>query len=319
MYTEAVVVHTEGLCKSYDTINAVNSLDLNIKKNTIVGFLGPNGAGKTTTIKLLLGLTRPTSGNATVFGHDIVTDSIEIRKRVGYLAQDPCFYDYMTARETLRFVARFYFSGPQQAIEQRVNETLANIGLEHYADRPIRGFSTGERQRLGIGQACINSPDLLILDEPAASLDPMGRRDVLELLRELRHQTTIIYSTHILDDVQRVSDMVAIINRGHLVSFSPIEQLLSGNNEIVYSLVIRGDASQAQASVSSQPWVSSIDVTSNNGQTIWQVKVTDDKAAEEQLLPLIMANGQMTVCEFKRKEYELEEVFMQILDGSDND
>jgi ABC-2 type transport system ATP-binding protein len=319
MHTEAVVVHTDGLCKSYDSINAVNSLDLKIKKNSIVGFLGPNGAGKTTTIKLLLGLTRPTSGSATVFGHNILENSIEIRKRVGYLAQDPCFYEYMTARETLRFVARFYFSGPQPAIEQRINETLANVGLDHYADRPIRGFSSGERQRLGIGQACINSPDLLILDEPAASLDPMGRRDVLELLRGLRQQTTILYSTHILDDVQRVSDMVAILNRGHLVAFSPIEQLLKGNSDVVYSLVIRGDASQAQASVSSQQWVSSIEVTSENGQTVWQVKVTDDKAAEEQLLPLIMADGQMTVCEFKRKEYELEDAFMQILDGSNND
>ena len=319
MHTEAVVVHTDGLCKSYDTINAVKSLDLSIKKNSIVGFLGPNGAGKTTTIKLLLGLTRPTGGSATVFGHDIVKDSIEIRKRVGYLAQDPCFYEYMTARETLRFVARFYFSGPQHAIEQRVTDTLTNIGLEHHADRPIRGFSTGERQRLGIGQACINSPDLLILDEPASSLDPMGRRDVLELLLELRQQTTVIYSTHILDDVQRVSDMVAILNRGQLVSFSPIEQLLSGNSGTVYSLVIKGDASQAQANVASQPWVSSIEVTSENGQTIWQVKVTDDKAAEEQLLTLAMSDGQMTVCEFKRKEYELEEAFMQILYGSDND
>jgi ABC-2 type transport system ATP-binding protein len=318
MYTEAVVVHTDGLCKSYDTINAVNSLDLSIKKNSIVGFLGPNGAGKTTTIKLLLGLTRPTSGSATVFGRHIVNDSIEIRKRVGYLAQDPCFYEYMTARETLRFVARFYFSGPQHAIEQRVSETLANIGLEHHADRPIRGFSTGERQRLGIGQACINSPDLLILDEPAASLDPMGRRDVLQLLQELRHQTTILYSTHILDDVQRVSDMVAILNNGHLVAFSPIDQLLSGDNETVYSLVIKGDASLAQANVANQSWVTSIDVANENGQTVWQVKVTDDKAAEEQLLPLVMADGQMTVCEFKRKEYELEDIFMQILDGSDN-
>jgi ABC-2 type transport system ATP-binding protein len=318
MHTEAVVVHTNGLCKSYDAINAVDSLDLSIKKNSIVGFLGPNGAGKTTTIKLLLGLTRPTSGSATVFGQHIVKDSIEIRKRVGYLAQDPCFYEYMTARETLRFVARFYFSGPQQAIEQQVSETLVNIGLEHNADRPIRGFSTGERQRLGIGQACINSPDLLILDEPAASLDPMGRRDVLQLLQELRHQTTILYSTHILDDVQRVSDMVAILNKGHLVAYSPIDQLLAGENETVYLLVIKGDASHSQVSVTSQPWVTSLDVANENGQTVWKVKVTDDKAAEEQLLPLVMADGQTTVCEFKRKEYELEDIFMQILDGSDN-
>jgi len=196
-------------------------------------------------------------------------------------------------------------------------DTLTTVGLEQYADRPIKGFSAGELQRLGIGQAYINSPDLLILDEPAASLDPMGRRDVLELLQNLRQHTTIIYSTHILSDVQRVSDVVAILNCGHLIAVSPISKLLAGSSETVFSMVIKGDPSQAQIRVSDQPWVSSIESSCENGQTTWHVKVTDDGVAEEQLLPLLLSDGQTTICEFKRKEYELEEVFMQILeDGS---
>ena len=137
----------------------------------------------------------------------------------------------------------------------------------------VQGFSAGEKQRLGIAQAYLHSPELLILDEPAASLDPMGRRDVLELLRELRHHSTILYSTHILDDVQRVSDMVAILNRGELVAYSPIQQMLSVKGETVFNMVTRGDHTGAHATVQEQPWVSSIKIQCQDGQTCWQVSV----------------------------------------------
>jgi ABC-2 type transport system ATP-binding protein len=177
MNTSELVIDTKSLSKTYNGVAALDSLNLQVPKNSIFGFLGPNGAGKTTAIKLLLGLTHPTSGGGAIFGQDIVQDSVEIRKRIGYLAQDPRFYEHMTARETLRFKARFYYRGPASEIETRIAETLELVGLEDKADRPIKGFSGGERQRLGIAQAQINYPDLLILDEPAAALDPMGRRD----------------------------------------------------------------------------------------------------------------------------------------------
>ncbi|HEX2729787.1 MAG TPA: ABC transporter ATP-binding protein, partial [Rubrobacteraceae bacterium] len=202
------VIETRGLTKTYGRVAALKALDLSVPRNSIFGFLGPNGAGKSTAMKLLLGLVRPTSGSGSVFGKDIVSEDFEIRKRVGYLAQNPRYYGHMTARETLRFVARFFYSGPESAIERRVEESLSLVGLPDRADRKIGGFSGGELQRLGLAQAQINDPELLILDEPAASLDPMGRRDVLEIMARLREEqnTTIFYSTHILGDVQRVSD-----------------------------------------------------------------------------------------------------------------
>src|SRR5690349_6325531 len=190
---DTLIINTQGLTKTFKGVNALNSLKLTVHKNSIFGFLGPNGAGKTTTIKLLLGLSRPTAGSATVFGLDIVKDSPQIRQRTGYLAQDPRYYEHMTARQTLRFAASFFFSGPKMAIEERIEETLELVRLSDKADRPIKGFSGGERQRLGIAQAQINYPDLLILDEPAASLDPMGRHDVLEVMERLRKHTTIFY------------------------------------------------------------------------------------------------------------------------------
>src|SRR4051812_4734106 len=212
MHTD-FVIEARGLTKAYRGVQVLKGIDLQVRRHSIFAFLGPNGAGKSTTIKLLLGLARPTSGTARVFGLDMARDSVAIRHRLGYLAQDPRYYEDLTARQTLRFVAGFFYSGPKRAIEARIAESLELVGLADRADRPIKGFSGGERQRLGIAQAQVNCPDLLTLDEPAAALDPIGRRDVLEVMGRLREHTTIFYSTHILSDVQRVSDTVAILNR----------------------------------------------------------------------------------------------------------
>jgi ABC-2 type transport system ATP-binding protein len=313
-----MVIDTRELSKSYNGVQALKNLDLQVPEHAIFGFLGPNGAGKTTTIKLLLGLARPTAGSGSIFGQDIVQDSVAIRKRIGYLAQDPRFYEYMTARETLRFKARFYYRGPAKEIEARIAETLELVGLSEKADRPIKGFSGGERQRLGIAQAQINYPDLLILDEPAAALDPMGRRDVLEVMERLRKYATIFYSTHILDDVQRVSDGVAILNGGELVAQASIDELLTGSSGIVYTLEIEGDATEAQTRVENQSWVSSLSVSAVDGLTQWQMAVTDEKAAKAQLLRLALADEQVTVMSFGRKTYELEEIFLNIVEGANH-
>jgi len=306
------VVHTQDLSKSYEDTRVLKSLDLKVPENSIFGFLGPNGAGKTTTIKLLLGLIRPTEGGGAVFGKDIVRDSIEIRKRIGYLAQEPRFYEYMTAREALHFRAKFFYTGPKFKIDIRIAETLALFGLEDKADRPIKSFSGGERQRLGIAQAQINHPDLLILDEPTANLDPIGRRDVLNVMDDLREYSTIFYSTHILDDVQQVSDTVAILNHGELVVQAPLDELLNGS-EKVYFLKLRGDTSSVYSKVLAQTWVSDITTDYKNGQTTWRVSVVDDNAAEAQLQRLVLEDGQITVAEFRRAKHELEDVFMDLV------
>jgi len=310
-----LVIETQGLSKSFGDTEALKSLNLKVPKNSIFGFLGPNGAGKTTTIKLLLGLIRPTAGGATVFGHDITGNSIDVRKRVGYLAQVPSYYMHMTARETLRFKARFYFSGPKNAIEERIEETLEMVELDDKADRPIKGFSGGERQRLGIAQAQIHHPDLLILDEPAANLDPMGRRDVLGIMEGLREHSTVFYSTHILDDVQRVSDTVAILNRGELLAQAPINELLAGAGGMVYTMMIKGDYEGARSIISRQDWVSSVNVVHGDERTRLQIGVSDEEAAEEMLLKLAVAEGDAVVTEFSRNRYELEDVFMDIVEG----
>jgi ABC-2 type transport system ATP-binding protein len=312
--TNAYVIETQALCKSYKNLQVLNSLDLKVHQNSIFGFLGPNGAGKTTTIKLMLGLTHPTSGSATIFGMDSVKQSVYIRARIGYLPQEPHFYEYMTARQTLRFTAEFFFKGPKKAIDDRVDEMLELLDLSDKADRPIKTFSGGERQRLGIAQAQVNYPDLLIFDEPAASLDPLGRRDVLEVMSRLSKYATIFYSTHILDDVQRVSDTVVILNKGKLVAQGPIEELLAGSEGVIYIIHLKGEVELALNLVQSLPWVSGVKTNQSNEESIWQVSVTDPEAAEAQLLKLLV-NQPVVVNEFRRKQYDLEDVFMHVIEG----
>ena len=314
--TGDLVIETHGLSKAYKNVQALKSLDLKVAKHSIFGFLGPNGAGKTTTIKLLLGLARPSSGTGTIFGDDIQRQSVEIRQRVGYLAQDPRYFESMTARQTLRFTIGFFFKGPKNKIEERIEETIELVGLADKADRPIRGFSGGERQRLGIAQAQVNYPDLLILDEPAASLDPMGRHDVLKVMEGLRKYTTIFYSTHILDDVQRVSDTVCILNRGELVAEAPIQELLAGSGNVMFRLETRGDIQQIRSLIARQPWVMAVQVEQSNGRADWRVSVSDKNAAEDQLLGLAMSTPGVKVINFGQSKFDLEEVFMNLVGGN---
>lgn len=318
MNSQDNAIATRDLSKSYGKIKALHELNLTVPRHSIFGFLGPNGAGKTTTIKLLLGLAKPSAGNATIFGQDIRRESIPIRRRIGYLAQNPRFYPHMTARQTLTFTARFFYDTSSRGLNKQVAETLDLVGLSDKADRPIKGFSGGELQRLGIGQAQVNHPDLLILDEPAASLDPMGRHDVLEVMQRLRHHTTIFYSTHILDDVQRVADTVAILNHGELVRQAPVNELLADESGLVFAVLLQGDAAQAQQRVTAQPWVRGIEVSELEGQTAWRVSVTDSQVAKQQLLRLILADQSLTVLSFTPQQHTLEESFLQMVGENKN-
>jgi ABC-2 type transport system ATP-binding protein len=211
----------------------------------------------------------------------------------------------MTEREILRFTASLFFSRPGAAIEERIQETLDLVGLEDKADRPIKGFSGGERQRLGIGQAQINYPDLLILDEPAASLDPQGRRDVLEVMERLRKHTTIFYSTHILDDVQRVSDTVAILNRGELVAQAPIEELLAGSGGLTFRLELSSGAAAVRDILQAQPWITRLVESKANGNQALSISVNNEAAAKDQLLRLALSDPSVTVAAFERQDQDL--------------
>ncbi|MBN2045357.1 MAG: ABC transporter ATP-binding protein [Anaerolineales bacterium] len=315
MAQQDFVIKIDGITKKYGETQALKGVDLQVRRNSIYGFLGPNGAGKTTLMKILLRLVRPTSGRAAIFGMDIQKESVAIRERIGYLPQHPRFIEYMTARENLIFTAKFFFSGPEFKLRERCDEMLAMVGLESKADRAIKGFSGGEKQRLGIALAQVNYPDLLILDEPASALDPLGRQAVLEIMDRLREHTTIFYSTHILDDVQRVSDTVAILNSGKIVASGAIEQILNGQNGTIYNVIVKGNPLSVVEKLNQIPWISGISNAKLNGNHVLDINILDEAKAEKHLLRTILSDPEIIVAEYSRKKFELEEVFMDIIKG----
>ncbi len=226
------VIQTEGLTKIFfknklvkkEETRAVVNLDLQVASGEVFGFLGPNGAGKSTTIKMLLRLLFPTSGKAWLFGTPI--ERPEARRKVGFLPENPYFYDYLTAAEFLFLNGRLYgISGTE--LKNRVDELIEFVGLEEHRDSRLRKFSKGMLQRIGLAQALVNDPELVILDEPTSGLDPLGRKMVLDLILKLKEQgKTVFFSTHILPDAEVVCDSVGIIINGELRKSGKLSDLL---------------------------------------------------------------------------------------------
>ncbi len=216
---------------------ALAGLDLTVEAGEIFGFLGPNGAGKTTTLKILVGLLRQTSGTARLFGRD-ASDSGP-RRQIGFLPEDPNFYEHLTARETLRFFGKLFGMAPQP-IRGRTGECLDWVGLDYAADIRVGGFSKGMRQRLGLAQALLNDPDLLLLDEPLSGLDPAGRAQIRDvILDQAAAGRTVLFSSHVLPDVETICSRVGIICDGRLMESGTIDEMLSGNVETV-ELILTG-------------------------------------------------------------------------------
>jgi len=226
-------LQVSGLTKTYRVgvrrrlVAALDGLALEVAQGSIYGFVGPNGAGKTTSIKMLVGLIAPTRGEARIFGRSIRDP--ESRRAVGYLPENPSFHDFLRPQEVLRYLGRLSgMSG--RALDQRADELLELVGLGQARELTVRKFSKGMVQRLGLAQALIHDPPLLILDEPMSGLDPLGRKDVRDLVVELRRRgKTVFFSTHILSDVESICDRVGMVLRGRLVAEGPLSSLLDGS------------------------------------------------------------------------------------------
>src|ERR1700686_491537 len=214
---------------------ALRPLRLSIEEGEVFGFLGPNGAGKTTTLKLLMGLVFPTAGTARILGREM--DDPEVKSQIGFLPEQPYFYDHLTARELLNYYGQL--SGiPAKGRSARVEEMLERVGLSDSAGMQLRKFSKGMLQRLGLAQAILHDPKLVFLDEPMSGLDPMGRREVRDLIEQLRHEgKTVFFSTHILSDAEALCDRVGVIHEGELRGVGAVAELTSqtqGRVEIIF-------------------------------------------------------------------------------------
>jgi ABC-2 type transport system ATP-binding protein len=311
MAKSALEIH--DLQKHFGRHEVLRSVDLAVPVGSIFGFLGPNGAGKSTTLKIITGLLRPSGGRALVFGEDVTRHGAAARARIGFLPQHTRFHPYRTCRDVLGYVAHLYPGHRSRAeVRTRIDELLELVGMADKADRRAGKLSGGEAQRLGIAQALVSDPDLVILDEPAASLDPQGRHDVLMILEGLRGRTTVFYSTHILDDVQRVSDSVAILTGGELVAHGPIDELLETPTS-AWTVRLNGTTDDARARLAAEPWVARIRANPRGDQQLWTVEATDDVAARTLMLPLLVAQEEIDVVEFHPSERTLEDAYLDIV------
>ena len=304
--TDAPAIEVTRLVKRFGDAVALDGIDLAVPQGSVFGFLGPNGAGKTTALRILTGLARPTTGVARILGSDVSTAGNDVRSQIGYLPDVPGFYPWMTARELVEYTGRL-FGIERRALRERAESLLEMAGLSGNSTK-VGGFSRGMKQRLGIAQALVNAPKVLLLDEPTSALDPIGRREVLETIASLRGRTTVFFSTHILADVERVCDTVAILDRGRVVANAPIAELK--RRAAVDRLVIEvdGDPAGLIAEIEKRSWVRSME---RAGEQITLV-VTDLESAQRELPAAIAAAG-LGLKRLEGAEKSLEDMFVELV------
>jgi ABC-2 type transport system ATP-binding protein len=289
---------------------ALDGLDLAVPTGGVFGFLGPNGAGKTTTIKILTSLATATSGTATVAGVPVGDGEPNRRGLIGYLDQAPRFSGWMRGRELLEYVGRL--SGLRGAPGRaRIDEVLELLGLAEAGRRTIGGYSGGMRQRLGIAQAILTRPPVILLDEPVSALDPEGRHDMLQTIRGLRAHSTVLLSSHVLADVERVCDRVAIIDQGRLVTEADVGELLERFAQPVYRIEAEAGGGEALDGLAdalrAEPWVTVVEVS---GTTL-RVGIGEHADAGQRLLALV-AERRIPVLALERQRPTLEDVFLRL-------
>lgn len=285
------IVEARGITKRYGNTLALDDVDLSVRRGSVYGLVGPNGAGKTTLLGVLAGLRKPTDGTFTVNA-----------ERVAVLPDTPKFDPWMTAREVVELSLNL------STTEGNPDAVLERTGLLDVAGRRVGGFSRGMLQRLGLAAAVVGNPDLLLLDEPAAALDPAGRREVLDMVNDLRGDSTIVFSSHILDDVQQVCDAIGILNKGQIVYEGTLDQLVRGTSHVPsYLIRVRGSGARIVEALRSCDWVTDV---SGGGDTV-TVSAASAAVIERELVRSL-ARIDAAIISIAPVDRSLEDVFLEV-------
>ncbi len=304
-----IMIEVQDLSKSYGPLQAVNHIDFQVAAGEIVGFLGPNGAGKTTTLKMLAGFLAPTSGTARINGFDCVTQSLQVRRSLGYLPENVSIYTDLTVVQFLRFAARAKgVEAKEEAAE--VRRVMAACGLEEVAGKLVAALSKGYRQRLGLAQALINQPPVLILDEPTIGLDPSQIVEIRSLIKNLEGAHTVMLSSHILPEVSQLCHRVIIINRGQVVASDTPENLSRqmGHGSRI-SLTVKGAEAEVTAALQALPGVGRV---ASQGGGRYLVEGGNGRDLRPELARLLVQQG-FDLLELKTQEFTLEDVFLNLV------
>jgi ABC-2 type transport system ATP-binding protein len=309
-----VAIDAVGLTKRYGDKVAVDNLTLRISRGEVFGLLGPNGAGKTTTILMLLGLSEPTSGTARVDGLDPTRDALAVKRRVGYLPDDVGFYDELTGRQNLTYTAALNRLSRRDAAES-VDGLLEVVGLADVADRKVRGYSRGMRQRLGLADALVKQPRVLILDEPTVNIDPRGVHEILDLVARLRaeHGVTVLLSSHLLHQVEQVCDRIGIFVEGRLVAAGTVDELAGTvADRWVIDVGVDGADAQLDARLLNVPGVDGLDRDGDR----WRVRARCD-VRPELARAVTSAGGNLTY--LARRGADLDAIYHRYFHGDSDD
>jgi ABC-2 type transport system ATP-binding protein len=313
-----IAIQTHRLTKAYGELVAVDNLNLTIRAGEVFGLLGPNGAGKTTTILMLLGLSEPTSGRAEVVGFDPTRQPLEVKRRVGYLPDDVGFYGGLSGRQNLRYTAAL--NGLERAVaDERIGGLLEQVGLAKSGDRPVEEYSRGMRQRLGLADALVKEPSIVILDEPTASIDPAGVTDVLAIIEALArdHGVTVLLSSHLLHQVHQICDRVAIFNRGRILAqgkMSDLAESLAGD-QLELEVGLDGPADQVEAALRSVTGVVKVSRDAHDPH-LW--RVTGPQSIRNHIASDLAARG-MGVRQLRRVGDELDEIYLRYFQRDEGD
>lgn len=307
-------IEISGLSKDYPVgfwrkrpRRALDRLSLRVERGEVFGFLGPNGAGKTTTLKILTGLIFPTEGTATILGNPLGEPATF--RQVGYLPENPYFYDYLTAQELLDYFASFFPMQPAERKSRR-DAVLEQVGMAEFRHLPLRKFSKGMLQRIGIAQAILHEPEVVLLDEPMSGLDPMGRREVRDLISQLKAAgKTVFFSTHILSDAEALCDRVAILNRGRLVGVGQISELLKRRSDLGadFEAVLECSSPEMLPKLES---LAAKPLAASGGQ--YRMEIREENIRK--LLALFEGNG-LRLISLNPVRYSLEDYFMEMFQG----
>lgn len=302
------VIETENLTKRYRDLIAVNGLSLSVDEGEIFGFLGPNGAGKTTTILMLLGLTEPSGGRVRVCGFDPARQALDVKKRVGYLPENPGFYDDLSGRENLRYITRLNRIAELEAA-RRIDALLEQVGLAKDGGRNVREYSRGMKQRLGIAEVLVKSPEVLILDEPTLGLDPDGSAHVLELITGLsrEHRLTVLLSSHMLHQVQQMCHRVGIIVKGKMIAAGEVDKLgiaAFEERRWNFSLECGGPTDGIEAALAALPGVEAVERRGRG----WFLRCSRDVRPEAAAL---VVNRGVPLLQLRSEDTTLEEIYLK--------
>lgn len=298
------VIRVDNLTKVFDKKKVVSNLNFELESGKCIGLLGPNGAGKTTTLRMLAGLLKPTAG---MIAFENLPAGTDFRERIGYLPQYPVFYNWMTGKEFLQYAAQLV-NIPKQEAAERALKYLDKVGLEDAVHRRIGKYSGGMKQRLGIAQALIHRPKLLILDEPVSSLDPIGRREILDLMKQLKTETTILFSTHILNDAEEVSDKLLLMAEGAILEAGSLDDLRQKYQTAQLELSFRENTEHFFGKIKAEPGVKEIYQEGRNIKLI-----AEDTEKMRKIILRLAVTEDWPLIKFEVSRTTLEDLFMRVV------